>query len=214
MADLENPEPGYIDIYRVLSDGDETLLSNFEKKRYKGFSSSSVARTFLNGHSAARKIAASYTGKNPSKLEFETNPGGKPFFKCTPHLHFNLSHFGEFVFIAFSCEPVGFDIENITRKADFLRLAKRFFHSQEMELMNSSTKPERIAFLELWTAKEAILKLFGTGIASSLNKTLVLNEEEGVFNQTKVHLSRYVSGDFLGALASFSKPRRLREFTF
>ena len=80
--------------------------------------------------------------------------------------------------------------------------------------MNRSTKHEHIAFFELWTAKEAILKLFGTGIASGLDKTLVLKEGEGTYNQTRVHLTRYISGDFLGTLASISKPTGFREFTF
>lgn len=214
MDDLEIPRPGEFHIYQVASKGDKNILSNYEIERYNNFSNSLSGRNFLNGHSAARKIIASYTGKNPSKLEFKTTPEGKPFFKCTPNLHFNLSHSGEFVFIAFSCEPVGFDIENMSRKADFRQLAKRFFHAQEIELMDRSAKPEHITFLELWTAKEAILKLFGVGIASGLDKILVLNHEAGVFNKTKVHLSRYLNGDFLGTLASFSEPRRVREFTF
>ena len=214
MNHYEIPAAGEFHIYRVVSEGDEKLLSGFEKEKCLSFSSISSRRTYLKGHSAARIITANYTKKDPSKLEFETAPEGKPFFKCTPHLHFNLSHFGEFVFIAFSSEPVGFDIENTTRKADFPRLAKRFFDSRETELMNRSTKPEHIAFLELWTAKEAIIKLFGTGIASGLDKTLVLKEGEGTYNQTRVHLTRYISGDFLGTLASISKPTGFREFTF
>lgn len=214
MNHFEIPATGEFHIYRIVSEGDENLLSSFEKKRYTLFSSISSRRTYLKGHSAARIITANYTQNDPSKLEFESALEGKPFFKCTPHLHFNLSHFREFVFIAFSSEPVGFDIENTTRKADFRRLAKRFFDSREMELMNRSTKPEHIAFLELWTAKEAILKLFGASIATGLDKTLVLNESEGIYKQTQVYLTRYISGDFLGTLASTSKPLGFREFTF
>ena len=214
MDDLAIPVTREFHIYRVASEGDENILSISEKKRYDNFINSFSKRAFLNGHSAVRKIAASYTGKNPSKLELETTPEGKPFLKCTPHLHFNLSHYEDFVFIAFSCEPVGFDIENISRKSDFQRLAKRFFHPQEMELMDRSAKPKQVTFLEIWTAKESILKLFGTGIASGLEKTLVINDKEGIYNQTKVHLCRYFNGDFLGTLASFSAPTRIREFTF
>jgi phosphopantetheinyl transferase len=80
--------------------------------------------------------------------------------------------------------------------------------------MNNSSKPESIAFLELWTAKEAMLKLLGSGISSGLDKAIVLNDEEGIFNQKKIHLQRYVGTDFLGALASFMKIRLVREFIY
>lgn len=214
MNRFENLEPGEFHIHRVTSEGDKKYLSDFEKKRYDSFSSPQSALIYLKGHSAARNLAASYTGKIPSMLEFETEPEGKPFFKCTPNLHFNLSHSGEAIFIVFSSDPVGFDIENKHRKADFLKLARRFFHPAELGLMNNSSKPESIAFLELWTAKEAMLKLLGSGISSGLDKAIVLNDEEGIFNQKKIHLQRYVGTDFLGALASFTKIRLVREFIY
>jgi 4'-phosphopantetheinyl transferase len=214
MNRFEIPEPGEFHIYRVTSDGDETILSDSEKNRYAAYTSKDAALIYLKGHSAARNLAAEYTGKIPSMLEFATTPEGKPFFTCTPNLHFNLSHSGEDVFIAFSCFPVGFDIERNSRKAEFLKLAKRYLHAREMELMNSSSKPESLAFLELWTAKEAMLKLLGIGIAAGLDKSLVVNEEEGCFNETKIHLSRYFSEDLTGALASFFKIQLMREFTY
>jgi len=214
MNRFEIPEPGEFHIYRVTSEGDETILSDSEKNRYAAYTSKDAALIYLKGHSAARNLAAEYTGKIPSMLEFATTPEGKPFFPCTSNLHFNLSHSGGDVFIAFSCFPVGFDIERNSRKAEFLKLAKRYLHAREMELMNSSSKPESLAFLELWTAKEAMLKLLGIGIAAGLDKSLVLNEEEGFFNETKIHFSRYFSGDLTGALASFSKIQLVREFTY
>lgn len=214
MNRFEIPEPGEFHIYRVDSEGDETILSDSEKKRYAAFKSQDAALIYLQGHSAARHLAANYTGKKPQKLEFATALEGKPFFPCTPQLHFNISHSGGEVFIIFSCDPVGFDIEKNSRKADFTKLAKRYFQAREMELMNDSLKPESIAFLELWTAKEAMLKLLGIGIAAGLNKSLILNEEEGVFDEKKIHLRRYFSEDLTGSLASFSKIRLVREFTY
>ncbi len=214
MSGFEILKPGEFHIHRVTSEGDEKILSDFEKNRYALFSSPQSALIYLKGHSAARNLAACYTGKNPSELEFETEPEGKPFFKCTPNLHFNLSHSGEAIFIVFSSEPVGFDIENKYRKADFLKLAGRFFHPGELELMNNSSKPESLAFLELWTAKEAMLKLLGSGISSGLDNAIVLNSKEGVFHQNKIHLRRYDGTDFLGALASFTPIRLVQEFTY
>jgi phosphopantetheine--protein transferase-like protein len=214
MNHFEIPATGELHIHRVVSEGDENLLSDIEKEKCSVFTSTSARQTYLKGHSAARFLTAHYTGKNPAQLEFAILPEGKPFFPCTPDLHFNLSHSGDFVFIAFSSDPVGFDIENLQRKADFQKLAARYFQSQERELMDRSEKEKNFAFLEIWTAKEAMIKLVGSGIALGLDKTLVLNEEEGIFNDTKIHLHRYKSGDFIGTLASFSRIQTVREFTY
>jgi 4'-phosphopantetheinyl transferase len=214
MNHFKIPEPGELHIYSVTSKGDENILSEYEKERYASFSTKASGDIYLKGHSAARYLAANYTGKQPSDLELEISPEGKPSFPCTPHLHFNLSHSGDSVYIAFSSDPVGFDIEKTSRKADFSKLAQRYFQPSERELMDASSKPESIAFLELWTAKEAILKLLGIGIAYGLDKSLVLNQEEGLFNDKKIHFSRYACGDLIGTLASFSKIFSVREFTY
>ena len=214
MNDFEIPKPGEFHIYRIDSEGDEYILSNFEKDRYLGFTSATARQTYLKGHSAARFLTAHYTKKNPYQLEFLTSPEGKPSFRCSPDLHFNLSHSGDSVFIAFGSEPVGFDIESLQRKADFQKLAERYFQTQEIEIMELSNKPKTIAFLEIWTAKEAMLKLLGIGIASGLDKTLILNDEEGIFNETKIYFRRYNFGDFTGTLASFSPIQIVRESTY
>jgi phosphopantetheinyl transferase len=214
MNDFEIPRPGEIHIYRVISEGYKNILSCFEKDRYSSFSSDVARKTYLKGHSAARFITAKYTGKNPSSLDLATSPEGKPSFQCTPNLNFNLSHSSNSIFIAFSSEPVGFDIENVQRKADFQKLAERYFQPAEKEVMKRINKSEALAFLEIWTAKEAILKLVGKGIASGLDKTLVLNKEEGLFDGIKIHFYRYLFGDFLGTLASFSKIQSVQQFTY
>jgi 4'-phosphopantetheinyl transferase len=214
MNHFKIPEPGELHIYSVTSKGDENILSKYENERYASFSTKASGDIYLKGHSAARYLAANYTGKQPSDLKFEISPEGKPSFPCTPGLHFNLSHSGNSVFIAFSCDPVGLDIEKYSRKADFSKLAERYIQPHERELMDLSSKPESIAFLELWTAKEAMLKLLGIGIASGLDKSLILNENEGVFDETKVYFKRYIFGDFIGTLASFSKIHLVRDFTY
>jgi len=214
MKDFEIPATGEFHIHRIVSEGDENVLSDIEKEKCSLFSSTSTRQTYIKSHSAARFLTADYTKKNPAQLEFATLSEGKPYFECTPNLHFNLSHSEDSVFIAFASDPVGFDIENIQRKAAFLKLAERYFQPQERELMERSSKAKNTTFLEIWTAKEAILKLIGTGIALGLDKTLVLNEEEGIFNDTKIYLRRYNFGDFIGTLASFSRIQTIREFTY
>jgi phosphopantetheinyl transferase len=71
-------------------------------------------------------------------------------------------------------------------------------------------------FLELWTAKEAMLKLEGTGISGGLERALVLNEEEGGLDGQRVYLHRLEWSDVIARLASYHRPidLRARELVF
>jgi 4'-phosphopantetheinyl transferase len=214
MNHFEIPGPGECHIYNVTCEGDKSVLSISENQRHALFSSKHSRDIYLKSRSAVRHLAANYTGKKPSDLELEISPQGKPSLKCTPHLHFNLSHSGDAVYVAFSSDPVGLDIEKASRKADFLKLAQRYFQPSERQLMDASSKPESLTFLELWTAKEAMLKLLGVGIAFGLDKTLILNKEEGEVNETKIHLHRFFHQNLIGTVASFSKIFLVRKFTY
>lgn len=54
---------------------------------------------------------------------------GKPFLLNSPHIHYNVSHTGDYVFCALADEPVRIDVELI--KSVDLKIAKRFFAVDE-----------------------------------------------------------------------------------
>jgi len=214
MINFEMPERGEIHLFHVRQEGDRKFLSSLEKDRYDGYGSAESARMFLKSRTALRKIAAAYTGKPPMTLELECTDEGKPYFQCTRGLEFNLSHSREDLKVAFSCEPVGFDMENKARRADFHMLAKRYFHADEQAFLETCEGGSARAFLEIWTAKEAMLKLLGKGLADGLEKTRVMNDRAGEFGATPVNLYRLEWEDCLGTLASLSEIRLVRERTY
>jgi 4'-phosphopantetheinyl transferase len=64
---------------------------------------------------------------------------------------------------------VGVDIERIDPDADVVRLARRFFPTDEADELASLPSSERHeAFFRAWTRKEAILKGVGGGVPSRL----------------------------------------------
>ena len=64
---------------------------------------------------------------------------------------------------------LGVDIEHIDPDADVVRLARRFFPTDEADELASLPVDERHeAFFRAWTRKEAILKGVGGGVPSRL----------------------------------------------
>ena len=96
--------------------------------------------------------------------EFRYNPNGKPYLEGGPY--FSISHCKAGIAVAVDDKPIGIDIEAI-RHADE-ELIARTMNEAERELVNegmSELERDR-AFIRLWTQKEAVVKMQGTGITS------------------------------------------------
>lgn len=120
------------------------------------------------------------------ELEFVIGAHGKPSVKGHPEIHFNLSHCRCAVACAVDAAPVGVDIERVGR---YKRpLAERTLSAGELHHVLYSSPdtsaprtPEEtdLLFTVLWTKKEALLKLLGTGICHAENLRTVLEDYEG-----------------------------------
>lgn len=101
--------------------------------------------------------------------------GGKPVFQGENRLHFNISHSGGYVALAFGKEPLGVDIECVKWKD--LKVAKRFFRQEEYDYLAEKAGAEQTdIFCRMWTGKEAVLKASGAGLSLPLNSFSVLEE--------------------------------------
>jgi 4'-phosphopantetheinyl transferase len=80
-------------------------------------------------------------------------------------LHASLSHTGGMIAVAVSRRgPVGIDVEAV-RPLPALALSKRWFAPEETEwLLGLPEDRAGVGFLLLWTGKEAVAKLYGTGL--------------------------------------------------
>lgn len=98
---------------------------------------------------------------------------GKPFLVSPEHeppLHFNISHSGKYIVLAFSTSPIGIDIEYLDRDTKIDQMAHRFFHLTEQKLISTSEDcNKKKQFFRIWTIKEAFLKAIGTGITIPTN---------------------------------------------
>lgn len=201
---------GEIEVWQVRGTPDISFLSEEEKLRFKGISGEIGRANFLLSRCAIRSILMKYTGGLPRESRIGIHPAGKPFFVNYPDLHFSLSHSSNQVAVAFARMPIGFDLEIKNRHLDFVAVARRFFSPEEAAQVAAAGEGRGALFVELWTAKEAMLKLEGSGISGGLERALLRGDSEGELGGRCIYLHRLEWSPVVAKLASFQRPREVR----
>ncbi|MGM9937579.1 MAG: 4'-phosphopantetheinyl transferase family protein [Candidatus Ornithomonoglobus sp.] len=119
-----------------------------------------------------RKEISEQLGIQPGELAFGYGEHGKPYLLNNKAYHFSVSHSGNCIAFAGCDAPVGVDTERI--RAGKLKIAKRFFTENEYSFIEKSAEPDT-EFFKIWTAKEAYVKMLGTGLSKSLTSFDVLD---------------------------------------
>ena len=111
--------------------------------------------------------------------EWQYNEHGKPFIHHTPYtIHFSISHCKAGIAVAVDEKPIGIDIEAI-RHADE-ELIERTMNAEERQQIQTDRD-----FIRLWTQKEAVVKMQGTGITSFEQLQNVLSRYRDIEISTK-----------------------------
>ena len=174
------------------------------------------------GRKPLLRLLASYLAIAPSEVKLSEGSHGRPAL-ASHHgggLDFNWSHSGghALVAIARGIAP-GVDLERQRPRPKALEIAQRFFGSGEIAAL-AGTPPEQRSrvFLDIWTAKEALLKAQGRGLAFGLDRLSVVTDG------ALIHLRRFDGEDIggwqlhrlalnpslVGALAWRGEARRIR----
>lgn len=111
---------------------------------------------------------------NPCDISFRNHKGGKPYADGLD-IHFSLSHSGNLAVCAISDKPVGIDAERY-REIN-LNVAKRCFTQSEQRYVASEQEKSTQRFFEIWTKKEAYVKLLGTGVQDFLTFDALNNDK-------------------------------------
>lgn len=94
--------------------------------------------------------------------EITYNENGKPLL---PFCHFCIAHSDDLVIVAISDNPVGVDVERIReikKRNDY-----KLFSFNEVKYVNSSPVGIALRFFEIWTKKEAYIKLNGLKLSDA-----------------------------------------------
>lgn len=179
-CDLSNelPDRNEVKLFVVpldVSAGDyaacEHTLTADELARANRFVHDDVRRRFVVCRGNLRRILAQALEQQPKELRFRYEQWGKPRLvrSVEPHLHFNVSHSGEWALIALAQSPLGVDLEVFNGRISYRAIASQILTGRESQLWEQLSLPQRaVATMQLWVCKEALLKAMGLGIAEGL----------------------------------------------
>jgi 4'-phosphopantetheinyl transferase len=120
---------------------------------------------------------------------FVYNEHEKPFMQNASGeriegVDFSISHCKNAIAVALSDRPVGVDVESFRHAEE--PLLKRTMNPEEQAEVRAAADPAEV-FTCIWTRKEAVLKLRGTGLVDNLHEVLIPNPEQPFSLETTVN---------------------------
>ena len=186
-------------------------LSDEEWARHARFARIADAHVFLLSRALLRVALANAIGGDPGSIGIVASASGKP--RVTGPVEFNLSHTveqdgaGAVAVAVTTANPVGVDIEPVSRGVDLAELVARRYTLEEQAMLarcDPAARHRRMVWM--WTAKEAVLKATGEGLRRP-PETVAL--EWGADDRLRTpgwHLTRFARGGFVGTVATAGTP--------
>lgn len=162
------------ELHRVSETGDELLAAAYalasaeRRKKIRSLRREEDKRQCLCADHWLRALLSEVTGLSASELIFAAESGGKPVL-TNAAVHFSLSHSGDFVLCAVDDRPIGADIEAVRPVSQ--KLIDRVCSAEERAFVGGDGR----RFLQIWTAKEAIVKHSGVGLRGDIRKISALH---------------------------------------
>jgi 4'-phosphopantetheinyl transferase len=164
LVNLKSREPTQVAFWSHLSER--------EHKRADRYKHEGAREEYIVSRATLRLLLARYVDDDPFALTFGQASRGKPYLieiPGKPVPQFNMTHSHGVALYAFSLDPVGVDVEMVSRRANAEGLAKRYFTVRESEaILDLAPELRKEAFIRTWTCKEACLKWTGTGLSGGL----------------------------------------------
>lgn len=148
--------------------GDWDLLDASERERASRFHFERHRREFVAARAELRRLVGEWTDIAPGDVPLAYGEAGKPAVAADAELHFNVSHSeGLAAYAVTRVCPIGIDVERVRTVPDFDDIAARYFTREERRRIRQRPTDEHAeAFLEVWVAREAVVKATGQGIGA------------------------------------------------
>ena len=198
-------------------------LTGEEKARATKFRSQADSDHWAACRTGLRLVIAQACGMDPKDVPITLGPNGKPLLgPPLGHLHFNLSHCSDLALVAVAASPVGIDLERSDRAPELLGCEETFCHPEELTALPQEQEPRATSLLEIWTAKESVLKALGTGFFLPPEE-VTIHWEFDTGRASSVHeaalladlrIYRLGHAALVGHTAFLSASARVKEITF
>jgi 4'-phosphopantetheinyl transferase len=176
-------EVGAVDVWTHLTRAQVSLASEVallderERARAARFRFERDSRRYVERHAFARRVLARYLDCDPADIAFRIGPGGKPELDGCHDRSFSLSQDDDLtVLVVGDGRAVGIDVELVRAIDNVDELAAGLFAPDEVDTVRAAAPAARsLAFLTLWTRKEAVAKAVGVGLSLPLDQFTVLS---------------------------------------
>jgi 4'-phosphopantetheinyl transferase len=150
----------------------DAWLTPSERARLQSLGTAARRDTFLAGRWLARRAVQRWLGRDVLPA-LDVAPSGACRVAGGDAVFVSISHSAGSVACAVAAVPVGVDIESLRRPRDALGVAQAVHSAAQREaLLALPDEARAVAFLELWTLKEAWLKARGQGLDFALMRAL------------------------------------------
>lgn len=168
-----------VHVWRLAFDGlrphaselERRLLAPDERARASRLRADQHRQAFVVARAVLRMLLGGYTGVAARDLRFAYGPWGKPALAGAPAIKFNVAHSEAFALYAIARDrEVGVDLERIDTGFPRGEVAAHTFSPGDVATLSQVVDGEQArAFFVCWTAKEALMKARGDGLAGPLD---------------------------------------------
>jgi 4'-phosphopantetheinyl transferase len=147
-----------------------------ERERAASFLREEPGRRWVAARWALRRVLESYLEEPAAAIGLDRGENGKPRLRDGGGIEFNLSHSNGLALVAVAeGREVGVDVELIEPGRNLVALAERALPQEDAAALRAASEPDRPAvFYAAWTRYEARLKCLGTGLGTSVDEDLAV----------------------------------------
>lgn len=158
-----------------LTEGDERLLSDDERRRADNLATVDARARFVAGRARLREILGRRLGISPAGIAFTYGPHGRPLLAG---IGFSLAHAGDHAALALGPGPMlGLDLERL-QPVDPATAHQYLSSREQAEISALPADARDLARLRAWTRKEAVTKALGVGLAADFARVEVAMDPE------------------------------------
>lgn len=189
--------------YNYIKENEQELLKKVDSDRrakVERISAEKERYRCLGAGLLLADIIEKELGIHSNNIMLSYGDNGKPSLVGYKDFYYNLSHSGDMVVIAYGNVPVGIDVEYLERRNRYNEaVIKRCFTETEQEYAISNGDK---GFFDIWTMKEAYLKLSGKGVSIPLN-SFTVNPIEQACSDENIKMKLFSEEDYVIAVATY-----------